>query len=59
MDSNPEDLKIKPIEEISLQIKNINHDIQSIRNDIQYIKILIQAREKLKEEEIKSSWFFS
>ena len=64
MDSDPEDKKIKPIEEISLTIKNINHDLQSIRNDIQYIKILIHANEmkieneKLnKKEDIKSGWF--
>ena len=63
----PEEKNLKPIEEISLTIKNINHDLASIRNDIQYIKILIHANElkiendKTKKEagspEIKGWWW--
>ena len=55
--------KLKPIEQISLDIKNICRDIDSIRTDLQYIKILIRAKEETrdleKQETIKSGWFFS
>ena len=55
--------KLKPIEEISLDIKNISRDIDSIRTDLQYIKILIRAKEETRDlkkpEPIKSGWFFS
>jgi hypothetical protein len=55
--------KLKPIEQISLDIKNISRDIDSIRTDLQYIKILIRAKEETrdleKQETIKSGWFFS
>jgi len=55
--------KLKPIEEISLDIKNISRDIDSIRTDLQYIKLLIRAKEETRDlkkpEPIKSGWFFS
>lgn len=55
--------KLKPIEQISLDIKNISRDIDSIRTDLQYIKILIRAKEETRDQEkqetIKSGWFFS
>lgn len=55
--------KLKPIEQISLDIKNISRDIDSIRTDLQYIKILIRAKEDTRDQEkqetIKSGWFFS
>lgn len=55
--------KIKPIEQLSLDMKNISRDIDSIRTDLQYIKILIRAKEETrdleKQETIKSGWFFS
>tara|TARA_R110000744_G_scaffold151829_1_gene265484 strand:+ start:676 stop:882 length:207 start_codon:yes stop_codon:yes gene_type:complete len=68
MNSLPEDIKIKPIDNISIDISRISHEIQSIRNDIQYIKILIHANEmKIENEKIEqtksisigSGWFFS
>ena len=64
MNSDTEEKKkLKPIEEISLDIKNISRDIDSIRTDLQYIKILIRAKEETRDlkkpEPIKSGWFFS
>lgn len=51
---------LKPIDEISLEMKNISRDISSIRTELQYIKILLRSDNLKKEEKEKVSagWFF-
>jgi len=51
---------LKPIDEISLEMKNISRDISSIRTELQYIKILLRSDNLKKEEKekVSSGWFF-
>ncbi len=60
---NTEDSKVKPIEEVLFQIKDLMKDLKTIRNDVSIIKNRIheldrrrKEMEKYNEDNISKGW---
>ena len=53
------ELEKKPIEIIKTNLDKINNDLECIRKDIQAIYALIDLKEKQKNLEKDSMWFFT
>jgi len=53
------ELEKKPIEIIKTNLDKINNDLECIRKDIQAIYALIDLKEKQKNLEKESMWFFT
>jgi len=52
-------LEPKPIEIIKIKLDKINNDIECIKKDLQAIYALIDLKEKQKNLEKESMWFFT